>query len=290
MHFVRNVTCTLCLLFALAGCATAPTIAEWSSLPGGKEFTQRGPLAEITITPLENIREDNCTAEVEAYFPRAPLTETPLIFAHGLLRGIAQHRDFAAHIASWGVPVYLVGLCSGGWSGGIDEGVKRHAALLQRVADASGAKRVIYGGYSAGGNASRRASIADARSVGYLGLDPVLREFTDGVERPAAFPLAGVFATSASCNLNQIGRRLFQNTPDAMVVEIEHTTHCHFESLTNWLCRLVCGEPTRAEDGQALRNRIAAYAVAYVRWRAGVDASVPALWTNPQPGVKALTK
>jgi hypothetical protein len=288
----RTWMCLCAAALWLTGCAAPPTIAPWDARPAGKDFTQRGPFDGLRVTTLADLRDGTCEATVEHITPVSPATTTPFIFAHGLLRGVHEHRDFAAHVASWGVPVYLVGLCSGGWSAGIQEGVARHARLLQQVAERSGAREVVYGGFSAGGNASRRASLADTRAIGYLGLDPVMREGFDELRAASPFPLYALFASPAGCNLNQIGVRIFRDVPRAMALEVEHTTHCHFESPSNWLCRLVCREPTREVDAQAIRARIAAYAVSYVRWRVGLDGpsdTPPGLWSSTQPGVKKLT-
>ena len=110
---------TILSLALLTGCAATPTIAPWSdAAPEASRYLQPSPqLAAVTITPITDIAEGECAATVELVsLPNS--TTTPLIFAHGFLREVARHRDWARHIASWGVPVYLVGLCAGGWERG----------------------------------------------------------------------------------------------------------------------------------------------------------------------------
>jgi len=272
----------------LAGCACTPTIAPWAADTVAEESRYLRPslqLSEVTITPITDIAEAEGVATVALVSlpdSTATSTTTPLIFAHGFLREVARHRDWARHIASWGVPVYLVGLCAGGWERG---GVNVFAKLLQKTADKSGAAQVIYGGFSAGGGASRYAASQDKRSVGYIGLDPVSRAI-DNIS--PSYPMYALFAPSSKCNANQVGVNMFRDVADVVLLEIENTTHCHFEAPTNILCLAACGEPTSDADSQLLRDRIASYSVAYLRWRSGLDASSPAMWRAALPGVKLL--
>ena len=287
----RAVAMLTFLLLLLAGCATPPTIATWSQdqgLQGERYLQPSAQLSSVFITLVTDIAEGECVATVELVSlanvnanANANST-TPLIFAHGFLREVARHRDWARHIASWGVPVYLVGLCPGGWERG---GVNVFAKLLQKTADKSGAAQVIYGGFSAGGGASRHAALQDKRSVGYLGLDPVSRAIPNA---PTTYPMFALFAPSSKCNANQVGANMFRDAIDAVLLEIENSTHCHFESPTNILCLAACGEPTSAADSQLLRDRIAGFSVAYLRWRAGLEAASPAMWRAALPGVKLL--
>lgn len=286
----RAVATLIFLLLLLTGCATPPTIATWSQEPalqGGRYLQPSAQLSSVTITPITDIAEGECVATVElvslANANVNSISTTPLIFAHGFLREVARHRDWARHIASWGVPVYLVGLCPGGWERG---GVNVFAKLLQKTAAKSAAVQVIYGGFSAGGGASRVAALQDKRSVGYLGLDPVSRAISSA---PTTYPLFALFAPSGKCNAKQVGVNMFRNATDTVLLEIENSTHCHFESPTNILCLAACGEPTSAADSQLLRDRIAGFSVAYLRWRAGLDAAPPAMWRAALPGVKLLS-
>jgi hypothetical protein len=283
----RAIATLIFLLLLLVGCAAPPTIATWpqdTALQDERYLQPSAQLSSVTISPIADIAEGECVATVEfVSLPNTAAATTPLIFAHGFLREVARHRDWARHIASWGVPVYLVGLCPGGWERG---GVNVFAKLLQKTADKSGATQVIYGGFSAGGGASRFAALQDKRSVGYLGLDPVSRAISSA---PTTYPLFALFAPSGKCNANQVGVNMFRDAPDALLLEIENTTHCHFESPTNILCLAACGEPTSATDSQLLRDRIAGFSVAYLRWRAGLDASSPAMWRAALPGVKLLS-
>jgi len=280
--------------FLLAGCASAPKLTEWK--PGATALAaaplgELGPwrVQEADISLEVRAQVGTCQAVVERYTPTGSTAAaaTPLVFAHGFLRDVANHREHARHVASWGVPVYLVGHCSGGWrqsaEGVAGGGAGVLAQFMRQVADFSGAKAVVYGGFSAGGRASRIAALADTRTVGWLGLDPV-----DRVQREAgsvAFPMYALLAPAQSCNAQQMGGSLPRASKSGKSLEVVGTTHCHFESPSNLLCHAACGEPGSSERNAALRQRITWLATAFVRWRAGLDEAAPdAVWREV-PGV-----
>jgi len=275
----------------LGGCASAPPIAPWSARAGADELQKPGPspVRDEVLSESIKIGGDDCRGVVERYQPAVARLQPsiPLIFAHGFLRDVANHRDFARHLASCGVSVYLVGHCSSGWSksradiaGG---GAGLLAAMMRQVADASGAQRVVYGGFSAGGRASRMAAFADTRTVGWLGLDPVDQIAAGGP--PVSFPMYALFAPAQGCNAQQLGRTLTRSSAAGKAFEVSGTTHCHFEAPTDILCRAACGEPGTAAQNNMLRQRILALATAFVRWRAELDGDQAALVWQAYDGV-----
>lgn len=282
---------------SLAACASAAPLQTWSPPAGASALSQSGPwrVVEADISREVDAARGDCQAVVERYSPQGdtPPARTPLVFAHGFLRDVAQHREHARHWASWGVPVYLVGHCSGGWTRPVEGvaggGAGVLAGFMRQVADASGAPSVVYGGFSAGGRASRMAAWGDARTVGWLGLDPVDRLPRDTPTAP--FPMAALFAPPQSCNAQQVGRGLTRAAVDGRALEVQGSTHCHFEWPSNVLCRAACGEPGSEEHNTELRRRISTLALAFVRWRVGLDAQppdamwadTPGLWVQPAP-------
>lgn len=286
---------------ALSACASAPPLQAWQ--PEGQaaagqpaSFGVAGPwrVQEADIGREVGAALGDCQAAVERYLPQgdAPAATTPLVFAHGFLRDVAHHREHARHIASWGVPVYLVGHCSGGWTrrfeGVAGGGAGVLAGFMRQVADFSGAQAVVYGGFSAGGRASRLAALDDTRTVGWLGLDPVDRLAREPGSVP--FPMYALFAPAQGCNAQQMGRGLTRASAQGRALEVLGSTHCHFESPSNLLCAAACGEPGDGERNAELRRRITTLATAFVRWRSGLDAQAPeALWREA-PGVLSEPK
>ncbi len=277
---------------ALSGCASTPPLTElppWPPTPTALLAPGPWRVLEADLSTEVAAERGDCRAVVERYAPQgeAPAASTPLVFAHGFLRDVAQHRDHARHWASWGVPVYLVGHCSGGWSrpaadvpGG---GAGVLAGFMRQVADFSGAPSVVYGGFSAGGRAARIAALADPRTAGWLGLDPVDRLARE--PGSVAFPMYALFAPAQSCNAHQVGGGVTRASTAGRSMEVAGSTHCHFESPSNLLCRAACGEPGDEARNRELRRRISTLALGFLRWRAGLDAQPPeALWSEA-PGV-----
>jgi hypothetical protein len=294
----------LMLALGLAACSSVPPLQAWQPEPPtsvataspdtAAQLAEPGPwrVVQADVSQAVGAAVPGCEAVVERYMPEgnAPAAATPLVFAHGFLRDVANHREHARHLASWGVPVYLVGHCSGGWGRAV-EGVPGGGAgvlarFMRQVADFSGAKAVVYGGFSAGGRASRSAALADPRTMGWLGLDPVDRLSAAQREAgPVPFPMYALFAPPASCNAQQLGRGLTAASAQGRALEVVGTTHCHFEAPSNLLCHAACGEPGPAARNAELRRRITTLATAFVRWRAGLVAQAPdALWREA-PGV-----
>jgi pimeloyl-ACP methyl ester carboxylesterase len=265
------------------GCASLPGVAPWEPPAAAADFRQPGPALQSThvVRVLPGISVDGCRAEVELHTSSATESITVVVFTHGFLHEIRHHRELAHHFASWGVPTYLVGLCPGGWTRG---GARLQARLMRTVADQSGRTQIIYGGFSAGGYAAYLAALDDPRTVGLLGLDPV-GQGSEMDQRIAPFPAFGLFGPANRCNANQSGRSLFRASAGDVMREIADTSHCHFESPTDWLCRIPCGEPGDAEQLRELRARIGSLATSYVRWRAGLDATAPLSWWRPVDGV-----
>lgn len=288
---LHRATRMVLVVMLLAGCASAPPITSWLADAGSDEYQRPGPwqVRDELLSESIKIGSDDCRGVVERYQPAVAGLQPsiPLIFAHGFLRDVANHRDFARHLASWGVSVYLVGHCSGGWSKGRanapSEGARLLADMMRQVAEASGAQRVVYGGFSAGGRASRMAAFADTRTVGWLGLDPVDR-IAAGVP-PVSFPMYALFAPAQGCNAQQLGRTLSRSSVAGKAFEVSGTTHCHFEAPTDILCRAACGEPGTAAQNHMLRQRIFALATAFVRWRAELGGDQAAMAWQAYDGV-----
>ena len=266
----------------LAGCASLPPLPMWPAPSGEPDLRQsdNAPHYPVDVSRIFGIAEGACEAQVELHAPRTIRTDAVVVFAHGFLHSIHQHQALAQHFAAWGVPTYLVGLCPSGWTRG---GAPMLARLMRATADRSGKRQIIYGGFSAGGSAAYMASSHDPKSVGLLGLDPV-GHGQPSTLRHAAFPALGLFGPSNLCNAEQSGRSLFNPAAGDVLREIAGTTHCHFESPTDWLCRIPCGEPGSPEQLRVLRGRIFGMATAYVRWRAGLDVRAPQAWWQPVDG------
>lgn len=124
---------------------------------------------------------------------------------------------------------------------------------------------------SAGGLSSLLA--ADAPGVvGFVGLDPFDRTLADEGKRlglAAASRLQTeallLFAPPSRCNADAVGALWSTVLPALWRDEsIGEASHCDFESPTDWLCRLACGNSDPARQ-QRVRERLLEAAAHWMR-------------------------
>lgn len=129
--------------------------------------------------------------------------------------------------------------------------------------------KVMLVGFSAGGLSSLLA--ADAPGVvGYVGLDPFDRTLPDEAA-PLGLAAAGRLRTEAlllrappsRCNADAVAAPWAAALPALWRDEVvAGASHCDFESPTDWICRLACGEPDPARQQQVRQGLLDAAA----RW------------------------
>ncbi len=130
-------------------------------------------------------------------------------------------------------------------------------------------ERVVLVGFSAGGLSSLLA--ADTPGVvGFVGLDPFDRTLSGETER-LGLTAAGRLGTEAlllrappsRCNANAVaapwGAALPALWRDELIAE---ASHCDFESPTDWMCRLACGDEDPARQQRVRQGVLEAAA----RW------------------------
>lgn len=130
-------------------------------------------------------------------------------------------------------------------------------------------ERVMLVGFSAGGLSSLLA--ADTPGVvGFVGLDPFDRAMSGETER-LGLAAAGRLQTEAlllrappsRCNAEAVAAPWRTVLPALWRDElIEGASHCDFESPTDWMCRLACGETDAARQQQVRQGLLDAAA----RW------------------------
>jgi pimeloyl-ACP methyl ester carboxylesterase len=132
-------------------------------------------------------------------------------------------------------------------------------------------ERVMLVGFSAGGLSSLLA--ADTPGVvGFVGLDPFDRTMPDEAERLGLAAAAGLRtealllrAPPSRCNADAVAAPWAAVLPMLWRDEvIAGASHCDFESPTDWMCRLACGETDPARQ-QRVRQALLDAAARWMR-------------------------
>ncbi|WP_295400436.1 alpha/beta hydrolase [uncultured Thiocystis sp.] len=160
------------------------------------------------------------------------------VVGHGFLRAKERMAGLATALARSGVIAVTLDFCNDRlWDGGH----VRNALAMMAVANALGARRVVYTGFSAGALAALIAARNDRRAVGVVALDLVDAQamgirMASGLKRP----LIGLVGDASCCNAFQNGLAVYAASPSAVVQRMIGADHCDFESPTDWVCRLTC--------------------------------------------------
>jgi len=199
--------------------------------------------------------------------PERPRTDALVVLAHGFLRDQQHMSGLAAALAESGIPTLTLSFCNSRfWDG-------RHAqnALdMRQVADAIGARRIVYAGFSAGGLAALIAARNDLRTVGVLTLDLVdQRGLGEEAARGMKAPMVALVGEPAPCNAQGQGLAVTAASPGAEVIPIAGARHCDFESPTDWLCKTVCARPDQGSEGR--RRLVIETSVAAIGRMLGLD-------------------
>jgi dienelactone hydrolase len=191
----------------------------------------------------------------DVYVPGGP-PRGAVILSHGFTRSRRTLANHAQSLAMAGVLAITPDLpctfdfrCNG-----------RALAALVAALRAGGTwgppvERVVLVGFSAGGLSSLLAAEAPG-VVGYVGLDPFDRVMPD---EPAHLGLtaAGTLATEAlllrappsRCNAEAVAAPWATALPRLWRDElIAGASHCDFESPSDWICRLACGDTDPARQ------------------------------------------
>ncbi len=194
--------------------------------PLGADYGQPGP---YSVGSSEGSMQVNpqCNLAYAVYEPDTLLSETAVVLAHGFMRSIDDMAATAEHIASWGVKVYAVPLCTNSFQ--IDHQLNGEAiALLGQALEPAGP---VYAGFSAGGLATWIAAANDPATVAYVGLDAVDSGNLAGmVIGDLGMPIRGVIAEPGQCNTNNNFLPVYDQKPTAPVIRVVDAQHFDFET------------------------------------------------------------
>ena len=219
-----------------------------------------------------------CQLAYTHFEPDTRGTEMTVILTHGFMRGQRHMRQWAEHLASWGIPVVTPELCHA--SAFDTDHAQNGTDLAALGASFEGGEGTLYIGHSAGGLASLLAANVDADAVAMLGLDPVdsagmgLQEAGD-----LQVPVRAILAESSSCNAQNNGLEMTAAAPDHHVIGIPGADHCSFENPTDIGCTLLCSGDGGALSPDEISDTIAALSTAYVLWQSGTATEAAQWWT-----------
>jgi pimeloyl-ACP methyl ester carboxylesterase len=253
------------LFLQLASCATVTRIPEELPLlplsTPTANFGEAGSIA-VSVEKGEWISEYGCTLLYEIYRPSRVKTRAMVILAHGFMRDLASMRGWAAHWASYGVPVAVMSLCNSRWFNGHHD---RNAADLLALARVLHNGPLLYAGFSAGGLAAYLAAARDPHALAYLGLDSV---DSGGLALCAAgqfmAPALFLLAEPSSCNADGNILETIAVTRNCTALRVRHATHCYFEYPNDPRCDRICGSIRPRETSVILMDTIRILATAWV--------------------------
>ena len=199
-----------------------------------------------------------CRYDYRVYAPagRADADEAvaTVVLGHGFLRDQDTLVGLARALANAGFRAVTLDFCNmRPWNGRHRENARDLVALADRVATGD----VVYAGFSAGALAALLAGAADPDTRGVVTLDLVDQ---GGLAATALetldAPLVGLQGPPSACNANGSGQRVFDTRPDAALDTLPGASHCEFESPTNRLCEIVCGDDDARADDERVRADI----------------------------------
>ena len=259
------IAAVITLFAQLTACATATPLPLDQSLEPltvlARTLGREGTIA-VSVESGQRSGEYGCTHLYEVYRPARTKTRAMVILAHGFMRDLASMRGWAAHWASYGVPVTVMSMCNSRWFNAHHE---RNASDLVALANALHTGPLLYAGFSAGGLAAYLAAAQDPRALAYLGLDSVdsgklARSAAEGFSVPGLFLLGEPSVCNAENNILET----ITATPNCTALRVRHATHCLFEYPYDPRCERVCGPVRTEKTSEVLTDTIRILATAWI--------------------------
>lgn len=238
------IRCQIKFTVVLSACLVITGCSGWDA-PGVNDRAahRSSPLnrlveTEVLVNRATLTSTTGRTLRLTRYRSAHARADELVVLGHGFLRDSGHLADLAHALAAAGMTTVALDFSQTRfWDGG----QVRNAIEMMTVADALGARRVVYAGFSAGALAALIAGRNDPRALGVVALDLVDAQgmgahMASGMTRP----LIGLVGEPSWCNANRNGLVVYAASRQAVVKRMVGADHCDFESPTDWLCRLVC--------------------------------------------------
>lgn len=283
-QFRYRAKCTVLLLACLlpAGSQAGVTDRQRARPPAPGHGLQEAVPIRVTEGAVATryggaVRYRAYRADARAQQEESAVLEQWVVLGHGYGRSQKHMAGLAQALARSGAPTATLDWGRDWrWSGNHF----RKSQTMRDVANALGARRVVYVGFSAGALAALLAARNDPRALGFVGLDLVDDQ---GLGRRAARgmtqPMIGLVGAPSHCNANNNGLSAYAVGGAVRVWRIPAANHCDFETPTDWQCRRFCGAGTahRAAPREDIM-RLATAAVHALRSRARPRSPGPDGW------------
>jgi dienelactone hydrolase len=227
------------------------------------------------------------TVAVDVYRPAAT-ARGAAILSHGFTRSRTTLGGHAAALAAAGVLALTPDLPYTFDFRRNAQGLAELVGLLRAGGEfGTSVERVVLVGFSAGALSSLLAA-ATPGVVGYVGLDPFDRVASDGTSA-LGLDFAPTLRTESvllrappsRCNAQAVAAPWRKALPALLSDRlIDGASHCDFESPTDWMCRVACGDTDPARQ-QLVRETLMQ---AIDRWLPRTPAAGRALGERPAPG------
>lgn len=247
----RLKTVILCLIppLLIGGCLSMGSQINSDTLPFGAD--------SYSLSEHSAISNTGCRFDYRIYQPTRAGTATSIIIGHGFLRDQDNMAGLSRALAKRGVPVITLDFCNMQvWNGNHETNAQDMRDLAVRLGRGD---NIIYAGFSAGALAAILAADDNTRAI--LALDLVdQNELALQAIKQRSVPLIGLSGPASGCNANNQSNPVFSARNDEQLEQlsiIPGASHCEFESPTNWLCDLLCGDDdTQHSDNMQRMNII----------------------------------
>ena len=197
-----------------------------------------------------------CTFDYRLYQPANPRTQTSIMLGHGFLRDQNNLVGLSRALANQGIPVVTLNFCNMRlWNGNHESNGMDMRALAKKLGRSDD---IIFGGFSAGALAAVLAANEDTRAIIALDLVDQNDLGLDAI-RALEIPLIGLSGPASSCNANGNGAALFTSRAQqslSNLTTLAGASHCEFESPSDWLCEIACGDEDNEQDDERERADI----------------------------------
>lgn len=230
---------------SLLGCAS-PAVRDASLDTQAPEprVAVLGRAHQVRVEEGVLLSVSGCEFDYRLYRPAPPAAEGLVILGPGFLRGKEHLAGLARALAAAGLATATLDYCNGRlWDGGHYQ----NGLDMVRLAQHLGARRVVYGGFSAGALAALVAGYWDPQALGVIALDMVDADGL-GLRLAAGLdkPLIGLMGEPSACNAGARGLQVLKASRLGRAESVPGAGHCDFESPTDGFCELVCGQTAGA--------------------------------------------